>query len=422
MRRMTAGADREVVVVGASIAGCATATLLARAGARVTLVERAPDPRHHKRICGHFIQASAVPSIERLGLLGALREAGAVESRARLRTRWGWVASESVPACLNLRREKLDPLVRAHAAGTPGVELLAGRAVTGLVAEGGGVAGVSLRDGTVLLADLVVGADGRDSAVAELAGVPVKTFPNARFSYGAYYEGPAPEQAPDGALWFLDPEWVAAFPTDEGLTLYAVMPLGERLAEFKADREGALERMVAGVPDAPPILASRRVSPIFGKVDLTNRMRRPAGPGLALVGDAALATDPIYGVGCGWAFQSAEWLAEALAGWAAGAEPLERGLRRYRRRWTRSLAPHARMIHSYSTGRPFDRMERGLYRAAAGDPVLAERMHRIGTRIDSPLSVLRPRYVARIVRGGRRGSSAHSSAATDARTPTVRPT
>jgi len=402
MRRMTTGADRDVVVVGASLAGCATAALLARAGARVTVVERAPEPAHYKRICGHFIQASAVPAIERLGLLGALREAGAVDSHPRLRTRWGWVAGNEVPPCLNLRREKLDPIVRAHAAATPGVELLAGRTVTGLIRDGGRVAGVRLRDGAELRADLVVGADGRDSAVAELAELRARTFPNGRFSYGAYYEGPGPDHAPDGSVWFLDPDWVAAFPTDEGLTLYAVMPRLERLGEFKADRAGALERMVAAVPDAPPIAASQRVSRVFGKVDLTNRMRRPAADGVALVGDAALATDPIFGVGCGWAFQSAEWLAEALTAWARGDEPLARGLGRYRRRWTRHLAPHAQMIHSYSTGRPFDRMERALYRAAVDDPVLAARMHRIGTRMDSPLSILRPRYITRIARGGRR--------------------
>ena len=124
------------------------------------------------------------------GLLGALREAGAVDSHPRLRTRWGWVVGDEVPPCLNLRREKLDPIVRAHAAATPGVELLAGRTVTDLVRDGGRVAGVRLRDGAELHADLVVGADGRDSAVAELAELRAKTFPNGRFSYGALLRGP----------------------------------------------------------------------------------------------------------------------------------------------------------------------------------------------------------------------------------------
>ena len=50
---------------------------------------------------------------------------------------------------------------------------------------------------------------------------------------------------------------------------------------------------------------------MIGKIDMTNRVRVPVAPGLALVGDAALATDPLFGVGCGWAFQSAEWLADA---------------------------------------------------------------------------------------------------------------
>src|SRR6476646_4781389 len=247
---------KNVVVVGASLAGSAAATLLARKGARVTLIEKSPDPAHYKRICGHFIQASGIPAIERLGLLDAMHEAGAVDSRSRLWTRYGWMESDEVPASLNLRREKLDPIVREHAARTPGVELRQGEAVVGVVRDGKRIAGVELRDGAVVEADLVVGADGRDSALAELAEVPVKTIPHGRFSYGAYYRGPALSTAPDGQLWFLDPEWVAAFPTDDGLTMYAVMPLHERLPEFKGDLAGALERMVSSVPEAPPILES----------------------------------------------------------------------------------------------------------------------------------------------------------------------
>jgi 2-polyprenyl-6-methoxyphenol hydroxylase-like FAD-dependent oxidoreductase len=401
--------EQNVVVVGASLAGCAAATLLAREGAHVTLIEKSPDPAHYKRICGHFIQASAVPSIERLGVLEQLREAGAVDSHSRLWMRWGWITSDDVPPSLNLRREKLDPIVRAHAVATPGVELRQGETVTGVVRDGKRIAGVELRGGEVLYADLVVGADGRDSTLAEVAEVPVKTFPHGRFSYGAYYQGPPPATAPDGQLWFLDPEWVAAFPTDDGLTMYAVMPLHERLPEFKADLAGALERMVSAVPEAPPILESERVSPVFGKVDMLNRMRKPAIDGLALVGDAALATDPIYGVGCGWAFQSAEWLADAVGGWARGEESLARGLRRYRRTWSRNLRPHAQMIHGYSGGRKFNAMERSMYKAAAGDQALANQMHRIGTRIASPMSVMRPKYLARIARGSRKGNADYSS-------------
>ncbi|HTR88725.1 MAG TPA: FAD-dependent oxidoreductase, partial [Solirubrobacteraceae bacterium] len=49
--------DCDVAVVGASLAGCASAILLARAGARVALVEKSPDPAAFKRICTHYIQS-----------------------------------------------------------------------------------------------------------------------------------------------------------------------------------------------------------------------------------------------------------------------------------------------------------------------------------------------------------------------------
>ena len=158
-----------------------------------------------------------------------------------------------------------------------------------------------------------------------------KTVRHGRFAYGGYFEGPAPHGAPDASLWFLDPDMVAAFPTDHGLTFYACMPTSDHLPEFRRDPEAALKALVASVPDAPPIAESRVVpledgKPVQGKIDMTNVWHEPTAPGLALIGDAALAIDPLWGVGCGWAFQSSEWLANSVSGSLLGAEPLERGL------------------------------------------------------------------------------------------------
>src|SRR4051794_41940421 len=66
----------DVVVVGASIAGCTAATLLARDGLKVALVEAHRDENMYKRLCTHFIQSSATPTIERLGLDKELDAAG----------------------------------------------------------------------------------------------------------------------------------------------------------------------------------------------------------------------------------------------------------------------------------------------------------------------------------------------------------
>lgn len=394
--------DHDAVVVGGSLAGCATAIFLARAGARVALVEKRPDPAAFKRVCGHFIQSSAVPTIERLGLLPAIEAAGGVRSHYRIWTRWGWMPApreERVPRSLNLRREKLDPLIRAAAADTPGVELIAGRTAGDLLGGDGRVEGVevSAREGerTRLRAPLVVGADGRDSHVARAAGVRVRETPHGRFSYGAYYEGPGPEGAPDASLWFTDPHWAAAFPTDDGLTMYGCMPTADRLPEFRRDPAAALEAFVADLPGAPPIRGARRVSPIIGKVKMPNLQRTPTAPGLALVGDAALATDPLWGVGCGWAFQTAEWLADSVAPALRGEEPLARGLARYRARHRRGLGAHAFMIHDYATGRRFNPVERLLFSSAARDERMAEHMTAYGSRREQPSFLSRPAVVGR---------------------------
>jgi flavin-dependent dehydrogenase len=405
---MSSGRDHDAVVVGASLAGCSTAILLARRGARVALVERSPDPDAFKRVCGHFIQSSAVPTLERLGLLGPMETAGAARSRIRLWTRWGLMETPDspLPPAVNIRREVLDPMVRRFAADTPGVELMPGHTATAVLREDGQVRGVEVNDRarrrSVLRGRLVVGADGRDSHIARLAGVRARSRPHGRFAYAAYYEGPPPAGAPDGTTWLLDPQWAAAFPTDGGLTLYGCMLTKDRLTEFRRDVEGAFTSFMADLPDAPPILSSQRVSPMIGKLEMPNVHRDPGRSGLALVGDAALATDPLWGVGCGWAFQSAEWLADSVARALAGDEPLEQGLRRYRRRFARSLAGHARMIDDYATGRRFQPVERALFATAVSDPRAALRLEAFATRNVGPERLLAPPMIGALLAGGAR--------------------
>jgi len=395
------GAERyDAVVVGASLAGSATAIMLGRAGRRVALVEQRPDPDAYKRVCSHFIQSSAVATLDRLELLEPMMRAGAVRSRARLWTRWGWIEPARhgrVPSSVNLRRSRLDPLIRETAAAVPGVELMLGHTATAVTREADGrgrraVTGVELRNRageTVRLrAPLVVGADGRGSRVAKLAEVPRKTVRHGRFAYGGYFEGPGPAGAPDASLWFLDPQIAAAFPTDSDLTFYAVMPTSDRLPQFRSDPGSALVEFVAALPEAPPITESRPLEAVQGKIDMTNVWHAPATPGLALVGDAALAIDPLWGVGCGWALQSAEWLADSVAPALGGAEPLADGLRRYGRRHARALRGHAAMIYDYAGGRRMNLPERALFSAAARDERVAAIFEAFGTRNVGPARTL----------------------------------
>jgi menaquinone-9 beta-reductase len=390
-----AAKDYDVAIVGASLAGCATAILLARTGGRVALIEKSPDPKAFKRICSHYIQSSAMPTIERLGLLEPMLRVGALRSRARLWTRWGWIEppeNSTVTSGINLRREKLDPLIRELAAETPGVELMLGHTVHELLRDGERICGVRARDThghtTELHARLVVGADGRDSKMAKLSGVPTKTAAHGRIAYGGYYEGPPPPAAPDAALWILDPDMAAAFPTDDGLTFYATMPTKDRLPEFRADPQAALEKLVGSIPDAPPIAESRLVEPVQGKIDMTNVIHRPTAPGFALVGDAAGALDPLWGVGCGFALQTSEWLADSIAPALNGAEPLEKGLKRYRRRHARGLGGHTKTILDYATGRKMNGGEKMLFSAAAYDERTGKVFEAFGSRNIGPVRML----------------------------------
>ncbi|HEV3284891.1 MAG TPA: NAD(P)/FAD-dependent oxidoreductase [Solirubrobacteraceae bacterium] len=387
--------DYDAAIVGASLAGCTAAILLARAGARVALVEQRPDATAFKRICSHFIQSSAVPTLERLGLLRAIEAAGGLRAHARIWTRWGWnelPAKSVVPRSVNLRRELLDPMIRHKAAETPGVDLILGHTAHALIREGNEIRGVQVRDrggqSRALRARLVIGADGRGSRVAELAGVRKRTVDHGRCFYAGYFEGPSPVGAPNGSAWFLDPDWAAAFPTDNGLTLYAAMPTKQRQDEFRRDPVAALVSYTAALPDAPPILASRMVGRVVGKIDMPNVIHPPTAPGLALVGDAALATDPLWGVGCGWALQSGEWLADSVTPALLGQEPLERGLRRYRRHHHRTLHGHAAMIHDYTEGRKFNLVERMLFSSAARDERLTLTFAAMMTRNITPARAL----------------------------------
>lgn len=393
--RQVSAPEFDAVIVGASLAGSAAALQLGRAGARVALVERRPDPQAFKRTCSHFVQASGVPTLERLGLLEPIMAAGAVRSRIRIWTCWGWVVPprESARAGLNLRREVLDPLLREAALASPGVESLLGHSAERLLrGDGGRVTGVVVRDRSgeerELRARLTIGADGRGSQVAKLAGVRARTSEHGRFAYGAYFEGAAPAHAPDTSVWMLDPQWAAAFPTDSGLTFYACMPTKARLPEFRRDPAAALVAFLADLPDAPPIREARQVGSITGKLDMPNVEHEPVAPGLALIGDAALATDPLWGIGCGWALQTSEWLAGAvaapLAAGPAESAALDAGLARYRRRWRRGLRGHARVIEDLADGRPWGPAERFVFAAAARDGRVADATDAFGTRTIGP--------------------------------------
>jgi 2-polyprenyl-6-methoxyphenol hydroxylase-like FAD-dependent oxidoreductase len=424
-RRVSSAIDFDVAVVGASIAGCTAARLFAQAGARVALIERRPDPAAYKVVCTHQILPSACSTIGRLGLEPLLHARGAPRTQAEFWSPYGgWFGfPRADPGGWGVTRRTLDPLLRELAAGTPGVELLAGNTVIALSNADHQPARLELQrsNGTTgaVRARLLVGADGRGSTIARLAQAPGRIRPHNRFFYFAYWRGVQPSDNVARG-WLLDPDAAASFPNEDGLTVLVTGPHRSRLPEFQHDREGAYASMLAALPDGPDLSEAQRVSKLIGKLEMPNVMRPAGGRGVAFVGDAALATDPLFGVGCTFAFLSAEWLVDETAGALVERRGLDSALARYRRKVAWRLGPHHVTIAEYSSGRKTLPWERAVFRAATTDPVVSLALGEVIARERTPLRLLDPAVLRRLlVRGDRQGHSTAPSRQRDRALPGV---
>src|SRR2546423_3690894 len=192
--------EYDVIVVGARCAGSPLAALLARAGARVCLVDKARFPSDTPST--HMVQPVGVRILDRLGVLDELLKVAApIEGGVAV---FDDVRVELVDTrdllggpALNARRITLDAIL-LDAAAAAGAEVRTGTPVTGLVEDRGRVAGVTIPAGE-LRAPLVVGADGARATIARLvdAGEYHRTSPGRLFMW-AYFEGARPGH--DG-LW-----------------------------------------------------------------------------------------------------------------------------------------------------------------------------------------------------------------------------
>ena len=398
-------ASHDVIIIGASLAGCTAARLYAQQGLRVALLEQRSDVDWHKRVCTHYIQACAVPTVQRLGLESPLEEAGCVRSQMEFWTRYGWIrhdpASETKTHGYSVRRQTLDPIVRRLTADTPGVDLQLGVTAEQLIKEGKQFVGVRLKDRrgqeSELRGRLVVAADGRNSAVARMAEVKTKATANQRFTYYAYYHHLPLPTGDDSQLWLLDPDVAYALPNEDNLTLIALWLTKDKLPAFKKDRHAAFDEHLKRIPCELDFDRAERVSDVIGSLDMPIQVRSAARRGLAFIGDAAYAPDPLWGVGCGWAFQSAEWLVDSTAETLNTGGDIDAALRRYRKYHRRRLAGHHLLIADYASGRRFSPIERAYYYAAARDPKLADLVLEFGARRVGLSKFLSPRALGRVL-------------------------
>jgi pimeloyl-ACP methyl ester carboxylesterase/flavin-dependent dehydrogenase len=323
------GKEFDVVVVGGRCAGSPLATLLARGGLSIALVERARFPRD--TLSTHIFESSALAFLNRLGLLGAVRATGApIVNRVDLRQE-GFRARVPVPrrpgdvgGVMSVRRLLLDPIL-LEAAAAAGAEVWMGAKVTALIRDGGRVAGVRVaRNGSEqrLEARLVVGADGRNSTVAGLAGArKYNLTPNQRFACWSFFEGADPGADPAVVFHRWSGALVVAMPADSGLYQVLALPGLDELPRFRQSlEESYLEYVRRCDPVARALSGARRVGKLFGMLRWEGFFREATGPGWVLAGDAGHFKDPAPGQGIQDAFRQVEVLAPVILG-AVGGSP-----------------------------------------------------------------------------------------------------
>ena len=320
----------DVIVVGARCAGAATAMLLARQGVEVLLTDRAEFPSD--TVSTHLLHPAGVARLREWGLLDPLLAGGcppigtiSFQPAEDLVLCGAPYAYDGVASSLAPRRTVLDALL-VEAAVAAGAELREGASLRRLIWEDGRAVGAGFggRGAFAERAALIIGADGRHSAVArQAAASPIRDAGTFSCQFYGYWHG-----LPDvGTQIFVGGgQAVLAYPTHDGAHLVLVGWPHARFAEVKQDIERHFHAAVA--KSAPAVAghltAAARTGRITGSGDLATYVRQSSGPGWVLVGDAATAKDPVTAQGIGDAFAQAQSLADRLpAALAAGPRAVD---------------------------------------------------------------------------------------------------
>ncbi len=306
----------DVLVVGAGPAGSIAAWQLARAGARVLMVDRATFPRH--KLCGDTLNPGAVRLLASLGLDdGPIATAPGLSGMlitgpgARIAARYGeGVAGRAIERTV-LDHWLLERAIAAGAKFEPGVNVRTANVdTTGTRPRVRGVTLITRQGTTVRLPALMtIAADGRASTVARSLGLARTPARPRRWALGGYVRGVA-GTTDVGEMHI------------RGRAYLGIAPLGGDLANVcvVADRAS-----VAGRPEDifwTRLRSDPELGPRFAGATLVSKVT-PVGPlavsvdapglaGLLLAGDAAGFVDPMTGDGLHLAMRGALMAADEV--------------------------------------------------------------------------------------------------------------
>ena len=342
----------DVAIAGAGPAGALAATILATAGLRVSIFDRARFPRH--KLCGDTLNPGALAVIRRHADVTSLIEGSdpidgmllTGPDGVRVRGEYGGgVAGRSIT------RKVLDQWLIDRAVES-GATLHEGVVIRDVATAEGRVAGVITngRDGHSLMhpARMVIAADGRRSAIAIGRGLARQPARPRRWAIGAYFSDVAGVTRL-GEMHVRHGHYIGVAPVPGGLTnacLVVPHPPSRRRFHLRQGYGGqvggtsdqgdfpfahpadALDRYLKSDPELSPRFANARaVAPATMLGPMAVDASAAGQPGLLLAGDAAGFIDPMTGDGLRFALMGAELAAAIVKEALEGTLPIDRAHR-----------------------------------------------------------------------------------------------
>ena len=304
-------ASPDLVVVGGGIGGGALATVLARSGVNIVVLEREtifPD-----RVRGEWIAPWGVAEAKRLDLLDLLYEHGGLHIKRNVLYDEVWppdiaernaadmtVMHPEAPGALCIGHPLMCDVFR-NAAVAGGVQFIKGvEHIDVLPGERPSVSFVHDGVTTTLSPRLVIGADGRDSQVRKRLGFRVEADPPHNI-VGGMLVANVPDWPRDvQAIGTEDRLHFLVFPQGKDLVrLYACYDFADRVRFSGPDKQAQLLRAyrLNCLPLGEAISAGTAIGPFNGYSNEDRWVDDPTAPGVVLIGNAAGHNDPITGQG-----------------------------------------------------------------------------------------------------------------------------
>lgn len=407
----------DAIIIGARCAGSPTALLLARRGYKVLLLDRATFPSDMP-FSNHYIHQVGSARLKRWGLLEKLAATGCPPIRCNYWNYGAFTLTGSPPRAEGgvaeayaPQRKVLDPLL-VEAAVRAGAELRDGFSVQEILWENGKVVGIRRRQKNgaqvVEKARITIGADGMFSLVARSVKAPeYNTKPPLAGSWYSYWSG---VKLDGWHLWLRPHRVIFGFPTNENLVLIGVAYAACHLAHARNDVEKQyLQSIAEHAPDLRDLMQSGRRQSRFVGGAIPSYVRKPYGPGWALVGDAGYQKDPCTASGITDAFGSANLLAEALDFAFSGRESLDQALAGYEQKRNQAELPYYELTAQLATFEaPAPEMQK-LLEALVDHPEHRSRWFGVLAHTVPVQEFLSQENMRQIITGGRRKAAAVGS-------------